>query len=422
METLEAGMRIHGTLEPSFWEVASTLESQVDRRGGGAAVCVYHRGVKVVDLWAGARTPDGHPWQHDTLAMSFSTTKGALSTLAHVLADRGLLDYDAPVARYWPEFAQAGKAHITVREVMTHRAGLAPLRTLIDRAERMLDWDHMTTALAAAPPSGACEAPAYHALTYGWLLGEIVQRAGGRRLPELIASELAEPLELDGFYIGAPPAVVERVATLSAPRRIPGVGGMLSSRPLGTVWSTVLKGLGVPFDPLLFFDALLPPPGRPELLWEAEALHTPIPAANGLFTARALARMYAMLAEGGELDGRRLLSARTVREAGTVQTTARDRVLVLPMHWRLGYHSAYTMRGRLATAFGHFGYGGSGAWACPERRLAVAMTTNQLHGGPIGDFRIAEVGSAALRSARRVAGRYRERLVQTPVAEIATAV
>jgi CubicO group peptidase (beta-lactamase class C family) len=411
-------MRIQGTMDPSFWELARTLEAQVARgREGGAAVCVYHRGRKVVDLWAGMRCPDGLPWESDTLAMSFSTTKGVLSTLVHILADRGLLDYDEPVARYWPEFAQAGKERITVRDLMTHRAGLAPIRTLIDRPERMLDWEHMTSVLAASPAVAAAAAPAYHAFTFGWLVGEVAQRAGGRALPELLAAELARPLGLDGVYIGAPASLDPRIATLTRPRPVPGLAQAIQSRRLVAIWSAALRALGVPFDPLLFFDALLPP-GRPEVLWDPEALRIPIPAANGLFTARSLARMYAMLAEGGSLDGVRVLSPETVRRATTVQTTERDRVLVFPMYWRLGYHSAFTSRGRLVSAFGHFGYGGSGGWACPERRLAVAMVTNQVYGGPIGDFRIAEIGTAALRGARRLA---QSRPVAEPVAPVLVA-
>jgi CubicO group peptidase (beta-lactamase class C family) len=126
-----------------------------------------------------------------------------------------------------------------------------------------------------------------------------------------------------------------------------------------------------------------------------------VPAANGLFTARSLARVYAALAGGGRIDGVRLLSSDTLRRATEIQTRGRDRVLLLPMHWRLGWHSAFTAGGRLATGFGHFGYGGSGAWADPRSELALAMVNNRVGGGPFGDWRIAELGSAALLAARR---------------------
>jgi CubicO group peptidase (beta-lactamase class C family) len=142
-------------------------------------------------------------------------------------------------------------------------------------------------------------------------------------------------------------------------------------------------------------------PHDPQILWDPRALDVPIPAANGLFTARSLARMYAALASHGTLDGVRILSEATVRHAAEVQTRAPDRVLMLPMHWRLGYHSAFTTLGRVRSGFGHFGYGGSGAWACPERQLAVAMVTNRVGGGPFGDWRIAEIGTTVMRCARR---------------------
>ena len=154
-------------------------------------------------------------------------------------------------------------------------------------------------------------------------------------------------------------------------------------------------------DPLLIQDTLIPSDDA-SLVFEPRILDAPVPAANGLFTARALARMYAALAGGGELQGVRILSEETLARATEVQVRGPDRILMLPMHWRLGYHSAFTTAGRLETGFGHFGYGGSGAWADPKRQLAFAMVNNRLGGGPFGDLRIAELGTAALRGARDV--------------------
>jgi CubicO group peptidase (beta-lactamase class C family) len=394
---------IHGSVEPGFWLVARALDQQVRRSGGGAAVCVYHRGRKVVDLWAGERDGAGQPWASDTMAMSFSTTKGVVSTALHVLADRGEFAFEDRVAKFWPEFAQCGKASITVRDVLSHRAGLPQIRPLLDRAERILDWEYMTEALAEAPPQlapgGAC---AYHAFTFGWLAGEILQRVSGQPLGEAVRSLLAEPLGLDGCYIGAPAEAKLRAAALLRPRRGPVVGLIASKRLMGGL-DRVYRAVGIPISPLLIQSALLPGDGD-DLFFDPRILDTPIPAANGLFTARSLARIYAMLAEGGTLDGVRLLSRRSVTRASQVQTRERDRVLLLPMHWRLGYHSAFTTRGRVQTGFGHFGYGGSGAWCDPEQRLAMAMVTNQVAGGPFGDVRIARLGAAAVRCARGVRG------------------
>ena len=150
---------------------------------GGAAVCVWHRGEVVVDCWGGTRDDAGRRWEEGTVSVSFSTTKGVTSTLLHVLADRGLVDYDAPVCEYWPEFGQAGKRDLSVRHALCHEAGLFDVRSMVDKAERMLDWDYMAGALAAATP---CHEPGkshgYHGFTYGWLVGELVRRVTGARL------------------------------------------------------------------------------------------------------------------------------------------------------------------------------------------------------------------------------------------------
>jgi CubicO group peptidase (beta-lactamase class C family) len=401
---------IQGYCEHEFAGVADTLSRQVRRSGRGAAVCVYHRGRKVVDLWAGARDEHGRPWRADTLAMSFSTTKGVVATALHVLADRGLLDYDDPVAKHWPEFGQNGKKRITVRDVLSHRSGLPGVRSLVDRAERLLDWDYMIRALERARPMLRPGGdPAYHAFTFGWLAGEIVQRVAGRPLVDVLRKEIAEPLRLDDVHIGTrDPAVRERVASLGSWRPHTIVQNLLGSRPLAGALSALYRAVRLPVDPLLMQEALIPSDDA-SLMFEPRALDAPVPAANGLFTARALARMYAALANGGELQGVRLLSKDTLARATAVQTRKADRVLVLPMHWRLGYHSAFTTIGRLETGFGHFGYGGSGAWADPQRELAFAMINNSLGGGPFGDIRIAELGTAALRGARAVRRQERAR-------------
>jgi CubicO group peptidase (beta-lactamase class C family) len=174
---------------------------------------------------------------------------------------------------------------------------------------------------------------------------------------------------------------------------------LLVSHNFASTLSNLYRKVRIPIDPLLLHESLIP--HDPAILWDPRALDVPIPAANGLFTARSLARMYAALAAYGTLDGVRILSEATVRRASEIQTRAPDRVLMLPMHWRLGYHSAFTTLGRVRTGFGHFGYGGSGAWACPERQLAVAMVTNRVGGSPFGDWRIAEIGTTVMRCARR---------------------
>ena len=401
---------IQGEVSAPFWRVAQALEKQVRRSGGGAAVAVYHRGRKVVDIWGGTRDEGGNPWREDTMAMSFSTSKGVVSTLAHIFADRGALDYERPVARYWPEFGRNGKQDITVRQALTHRAGLAPLRPLIDAGDRILDWDYMVRALedAEARPG---RRSAYHALTYGWLLGELIQRVAGKPLPEVIEQELAGPLGLDGCYIGAPPDAIARAASLGGgpSSAMPRLTRSALSDPIMRVLSNYTRLWRLPINPKLMFEALVPP-GDAGVMWERRILEVPVPAANGLFTARSLARIYAAIAGGGSLDGVRLFSRRTAARIAEVNVHSRDKVIPIRMNWRLGYHGAFTSRGMLDSAFGHFGFGGSGAWADPERSLAVAMVNNALGGGPFGDGRIAYIGTAAVRAVDGIEGRGLERV------------
>jgi CubicO group peptidase (beta-lactamase class C family) len=396
---------IQGHVEGPYWRVARSLEQQVRKTGGGAAVCVYHRGRKVVDMWGGYKDEGGNPWVENTMAMSFSTSKGVISTLVHLLADRGELKYDDPISRYWPEFGRNGKHEITIRQALTHRAGLARLRPLVEHPEQILDWGFMVRALEDAEAYRGRRS-AYHAMTYGWLVGELIQRVTGSKLPEVIQKELVEPLDLDGLYIGAPEAAQRRAASLG---RRPGqdnskvASAILSDTTFGALGSWA-RLTGMPFNPKLMFQSLVLP-GNSDVLWSPEILGVPVPAVNGLFTARSLARMYAMFAGEGEVDGIRLLSPETVWRAAEVQVHSRDKVIPMRMQWRLGYHAAFTTRGTLSSAFGHFGFGGSGGWADPERGLAVAMVNNQLGGSPFGDMRIARVSTAAVSAVDSLEGR-----------------
>ncbi len=385
-------------MHSGFEGVERIFRRQLQRTTGGAAVAVYYRGELVVDLWGGSRS-QGQPWQRDTLAMCFSTTKGVISTALHLLADRGQISYDAPVAAYWPQFAQHGKERITVRHVLTHSAGLHRMRTLVDHAERMLDWEYMVAALEGAEPAyEPGTRNGYHALTYGWLAGELVRRVSGRPGARFVDEELARPLGLDGLYLGCPPEQRGRVAPLAPMagalgRRLGLDPGAVMGGPVGRIPEL----LRLPVSPRRFVNALLPR-GIEDVLWGPEVMDAEIPAANGFFTARSLAKLYALLAGGGEVDGVRLLSPRTLEQIAVVHSRGPDLVLVLPMGWRLGYHSAFTTRGTVPGAFGHFGFGGSGGWADPRRDLALAMVCNRGSGTPIGDLRMAELGTAVARA------------------------
>ena len=410
-------MTIHGVAEAPFWPVVRAFERQLGSTGGGAAVCVYYEGRKVVDLWGGVRDKDERPWQEDTMAMSFSTSKGITSTLIHILVDRGLMRYDDPIAHYWPEFAEGGKGTISVRDLMTHRAGLSRIRPLLDHGDRILDWDYMVNALEQAQAKPTVHS-AYHALTYGWLTGELIRRVTGKSLQDVIRDELATPLQLDGLYIGSPPEARARAAQLLGQpgSSRPELMRRLFSEGAADILTFFHRMIGSPIDLRHILDALVPP-GHADSIWHDRILEKPVPAVNGLFTARSLARLYATIAEGGTIDQVQLLRPEMIPIMSKVQVKTRDRVIPINMGWRLGYHGAFTSRGSLRSAFGHFGFGGSGAWADPTRRLAVAMVNNQLGGTPFGDMRIATIGTAVMKAVRRLpngkqssARRARERL------------
>jgi CubicO group peptidase (beta-lactamase class C family) len=405
--------RLDGWLHPDFTPVARALSRQIANYAGGAAVCVYHHGHCVADLWGGERDRAGRPWLRDTMAPSFSTTKGVASTLMHIIADRGLVDYDARVADYWPAFGQAGKQDITLRQVLSHQSGLYHIRQMIDRADRMLDWDYMVRAIERTPPVHPPGArTGYHGLTYGFLVGEILQRVTGESFPSLVDKELVQPLGLDGMYVGAPSEALPRAAELIWPPRLEWLRQLPSGpslQPLGELaegGSALLRRavswLGVDLDLGSLLDALAPRGISTFDFGAHETLRAAIPAGNGLFTARSLARMYAALAGGGEIDGVRLLSKRTLTRATERQSRAPGlAVLPFDMRWRLGYHGIATTRGFPREAFGHFGFGGSGAWADPQLDLSVALIVNCGMGTPFGDTRTARISGAALGAARR---------------------
>lgn len=399
--------RLLGTYHPRFVNVARAFEQMLPDGPGGASLVVMHRGETVVDVAGGTRDEDGRRFTPETLALSFSTTKGVASTLVHVLASQGKLDYDAPVARYWPEFAANGKASITVRQILCHEAGLFSVRELVSDAAEMRDFDGMLRRIETARPAHRPgEANAYHALTYGWLVGGLVEKITGRRFADVLSDELAGPLGLSGCYVGLPEAELGRVARLVG-REMQGPsskrgGGSPSLR--GRVRRQVMRAVtsAVGFDAKTFRDALLPP-GVSHFDWnDVDTLKACIPAASGIFDARSLARVYAMLANGGELDGVRLISPPVMQALSTVQNRRRDKVLPMPMHWRLGYHRVISLGAQSRAGFGHFGFGGSGAFCDPARNLSVGFVLNHGVGTPFGDARMWRINAAVIRAVDRI--------------------
>ncbi|HWS91819.1 MAG TPA: serine hydrolase domain-containing protein, partial [Mycobacterium sp.] len=293
---------VSGAADPPFANVVK-LFSQLfpGRRFGGGALSVYIDGVPVVDVWTGWSDRAGtQRWTADTGAMVFSATKGVASTVIHRLADRGLLSYDDPVAEYWPEFAANGKADITIHDVLRHRSGLSHLRG-VTKTELM---DHllMEERLAAAPVGHLRGVQAYHALTYGWLLSGLARAVTGKGMRELIRQEVASPLNTDGLHLGRPPeGAPTRVAQVLMPQgklRTP-VFNLVAPRLAGLPFSGALGAM--------YF------PGVVSLVkGDTPFLDGEVPAANGVVTGRGLAKMYAVLANDGRIDGKKYLSEELV--------------------------------------------------------------------------------------------------------------
>jgi CubicO group peptidase (beta-lactamase class C family) len=321
------------------------------------------------------------------------------------LVDRGWAEYDKPVSYYWPEFGQAEKSKITLRQVLCHEAGLYRVREMVGDARDMLDWNRMVASLERARPvHPPGKAHGYHGLTYGWIVGELIQRITGSDLSEVLQRELAEPLGLDGLYFGLPDHARSRCA------QVIGIGGAgpSSDRSAEAQRAAVLNPFhrrrrasarrgespGCDIDEL---EATFLPSGLERFDWNSESLRVArIPAISGFFDARSLARIYAVLAGGGQLDGVQLLSRQTLAEVSRVQSRRPGRVIPIPMEWRLGYHRIPVVRAHAPEAFGHFGIGGSGAWADPQRELALALVLNTGLGTPFGDTRIVRVSSNAM--------------------------
>ena len=321
-------------------------------RERGLQAAVYLQGRLVVDVWAGVADPvAGTLVTGGTLFPVFSTTKGIAATVVHRLAERGLLAYDAPVARYWREFAQAGKAEVTLRQVLNHSAGLAYLPGDI-APDQLSDWDGMCAWLAAQPPAWPPGSKVdYHALTYGWLVGEICRRVTGRSFAKLLQAEVCRPLGLTDLICGLPAQFAGSIAVLEE-------SGMPAPGPVTSL-------------PLAVPNTLQP---LGSWMNQAAVQRNCLPGSAGLMTARAIARHYAALLPGG-VDGVELLPPQRVRLATEPQVTTTGE----PTGRFLGYIPYDT-----PATFGHNGYGGSIGLAEPQRQLAVGFVRNRLSGG-LGD-------------------------------------
>jgi CubicO group peptidase (beta-lactamase class C family) len=362
-------IEIQGTCDPRFKRVRDQLQASFDRGEElGASVCVTLEGRTVVDLFGGhADAERTRPWQADTLVNVFSTTKGITAICALRLVDEGRLDLDAPVARYWPEFAAERKQEIPVRWLLSHRAGLPAVRQPLP-PDALYRWEVMTEALAQERPwwePGTRHG--YHAITYGYLVGEVVRRVAGKSVGTYFRDEIARPLGID-FHIGTGPEHDERISPL--------VQGPVAEGP------SMLDLMQQDPEGMLA-KAFANPPILPDASRSREWRAAEIPAANGHGTARALARLYGGLACGGTVDGARILRPAVIEQARTEQSLGQDALLPLVSRFGLGFGmpTAEEPVGPNPRVFGHAGAGGSYGQADPEARMGFGYTMNLMHMG-----------------------------------------
>lgn len=376
----------HGHVAPGFEAVRAAFlrnfDDDTECPEVGAAVAVTHRGELVVDLYAGfadaART---RPWRADTIVNTYSTTKGVTALCISLLESRGEIDYATPVAHYWPEFAAEGKGAVTVGMLLSHQGGLSGVRTPLT-IESLFDWNLMIELLAAAPPLWQPGTVAgYHAITWGFLAGELVRRVtGGTHLRDFLQSELAQPLGAD-YHIGTPAELGPRIAQMIAPRGEP-------VQTLAEMSEILELTLGNP-------------------LIEAEVANRPdfqraeLAALNGTGSARGIALLYAAHANQGSFGGRRFLDADSIQRAREPQFTGVDMNLGTDVRWgAAGFfgNNPKQWYGPNAGAFGHSGWGGSMGFADPAAEVSVGYVLNQMDANLNGDPRGIRLVSAIYRA------------------------
>jgi len=362
--------QVHGRCDPRFAAARDAFEANLKSGADvGASFAATIDGELVVDLWGGFKDAAGtEPWEEDTIVNVYSTTKTMCALTALLCADRGLIAFDDPVAKYWPSFAENGKRDITVGQLMSHSSGLSGFEKKIEPGE-LYDWDHVCRLLAHQTPwwepgtrSG------YHAITQGYLVGEVVRRATGKTLGTVFREEIAGPLGAD-FHIGLPPEADARAGELIPPEK-----GLLAATPGGDIARRTL--------------------GNPTLS-ALEPRHTPwrraeIPAAGGFGNARSVARIQAILANGGAAGGKRFLSEAGARKALELQVDNTDLVLGIPVRFGLGYGMP-----SLVVPFPHEntvfwgGWGGSLIVVDYDARMTFAYVMNRMNSTTTGDARVA---------------------------------
>jgi CubicO group peptidase (beta-lactamase class C family) len=362
--------KVDGFTDKRFTSVIDTFAANLDSGADvGASFCATLEGETVVDIWGGhADAAKTRPWTEHTIVNVYSTTKTMTALTALILADRGLIDFAAPVAKYWPEFAAGGKSRVTVAHLMSHSSGISGWKETIAK-EDLYDWDKATSLLAAQEPFWEPgTAPGYHALTQGYLVGEVVRRVTGKSLGTVFREEIAEPLKAD-FWIGLPASEDARVAELIPPE--PGTGvGEAAEMPDLTRNMATNPGIDVA--------------ETKTRAWRGAE----IPAAGGTGNARAIAEIHAILANGGLAKGKRFLSEAGCRKALELQVEGQDKVMGVPARFGLGFGlpgGLVPLPNPNMLFWG--GYGGSLAVIDMDSRTTFGYAMNRMVGTTTGDTR-----------------------------------
>ena len=386
---------VSGTCDAKFAGVADAFAENFDKRGEvGASVSITMDGKTVVDLWGGQKSEDGPAWERDTICIVYSCTKGASAFCAHMAADRGLLDLDARVAKYWPEFARNGKEDALVSMMMDHSVGVPGLREELKQGA-YYDYNYMVERLAVeAPFWKPGTRNGYHGVTSAWTVGEMVHRSTGKRMGKFLAEEIVGPLGIE-FWMGLPEEFENRVSMMLA---FPPDESVMKSRmmlaltadPMGPTGRFLLNGGG--------FNAN-----------DRAARAAEIGSATGVSNGRGLAGLYAPLANGGSLNGKRFVGADTLKRMQNVSVaTHEDATLMIPTRFSLGYMKSMDNR-KLDNAencsailsepaFGHVGAGGSIGFADPQARMSFGYAMNKMGSGIMLNDRGQTLVDAAYRA------------------------
>ena len=380
---------IQGHVDDGYGGIADAFAANFAERGElGAAFCLYVDGVERVHLWGGtADDRTGRPWDESTLQLVFSSTKGIVATCLARLVQAGALTYEDPVAKHWPEFGVNGKEAITVGQLLSHQAGLIGVDAPLDFDAIMSVTPVIESLQSQTPMWPPGTAHGYHAITFGWLAGELLARVDGRRIGQYVQDEIAGPLELD-MWIGLPESEEPRVSRLAlAP--VPDDPELLAL--LGRLYARDAYGYKA-----LALDGRISTAGDNH--FNSRAVHaTEMPGANGITTARALARMYA--ATIGEVDGVRLLDRDTMDLARTERVQGDDLTLLVPSRFGAGFWLHDTSAPMIQDgSFGHPGAGGSLAYANPELGIGYGYVMNRMGAAVTGDARTLALNDAVLAS------------------------